>query len=297
MLRGIIVVLIGACSYGVLSTFVKFAYQDGYTLGDVTGVQALFGAMILWLAFAFSPKKPVVKHKHKFSVLLLAGVSSAAIAILYYQSVMLISNALAIVLLMQFVWMSIVIDLILYKKRITVTQMLSIAAIWVGTFLASGFLEADLKSVNMAGVGFGLGAALAYAIFLTINGRVGLDYSPLKKSALMMTGATVFIFTMFPPYFLVTDALHGSLFPLGLTIAIFGTVIPPLAYAYGIPKIGIAKSSIISAAELPVAVCMATFVLHEEVTLLNWIGVLIILVAMIVPNLKNGEAELKSATT
>lgn len=51
MLKGIFLVFFGACSFGILSTFVKLAYKDGYTLGDVTGAQAFFGAVILWILY------------------------------------------------------------------------------------------------------------------------------------------------------------------------------------------------------------------------------------------------------
>ena len=44
-------------------------------------------------------------------------------------------------------------------------------------------------------------------------------------------------------------------------------------------------SSIISSAELPVAVAMSYFVLGEKVSLLQWIGILIILSAIVVSNL------------
>ena len=47
MLKGILLVLFGACSFGVLSTFVKLAYGEGYSLGDVTGTQAMFDAIML----------------------------------------------------------------------------------------------------------------------------------------------------------------------------------------------------------------------------------------------------------
>ena len=56
MLKGIILVLIGACSFGILSTFVKLAYADGYSLSDVTGTQAFFGAILLWLFYFLQTK-------------------------------------------------------------------------------------------------------------------------------------------------------------------------------------------------------------------------------------------------
>ena len=45
---GGLLVFLGACSFGVLSSIVKTAYKSGYTLGQVTGVQCFFGMLILW---------------------------------------------------------------------------------------------------------------------------------------------------------------------------------------------------------------------------------------------------------
>ena len=147
-------------------------------------------------------------------------------------------------------------------------------------------LETSISALNLKGIGFGLLAALCYAGFLMLSGRIGNEYPTLKKSALMITGACILIFVIFPPAFLFNGALGGSLLKWGLIISVFGTVIPPLFYAEGVPKIGTALSSILSAAELPVAVMMAGFVLQEQVSFLRWVGVAIILSAMILPNLK-----------
>jgi len=45
---GSLLVLLGACSFGVLSSIVKTAYQDGYKLGEVTGIQCFLGMLMLW---------------------------------------------------------------------------------------------------------------------------------------------------------------------------------------------------------------------------------------------------------
>ena len=51
MFKGILLVFLGACSFGILSTFVKLAYADGYSLSDVSGTQSFFGAILLWLFY------------------------------------------------------------------------------------------------------------------------------------------------------------------------------------------------------------------------------------------------------
>nr|WP_199158087.1 DMT family transporter [Pedobacter sp. ASV2] len=290
MLKGILLVFFGACSFGILSTFVKLAYHDGYNLGDVTGAQAFFGAVILWVLFFFQTKTSAYKAKEitiktPWWKMMLAGCCTGLVSIFYYQCVKLVPNSVAIILLMQFIWMSILMELIIFKKKPTALQFVAILLVLGGTILASGMVEAKLETLNLVGIGFGLLAALCYAGFLMLSGRIGTEYPVLKKSALMITGACILIFIIFPPAFLFNGALGGSLLKWGLIIAVFGTVIPPLFYAEGVPRVGTALSSILSAAELPVAIVMAGLVLQEQVSFLRWVGVAIILSAMILPNL------------
>ncbi|RZL46110.1 MAG: EamA family transporter [Pedobacter sp.] len=299
MLKGILLVFFGACSFGILSTFVKLAYHDGYTLGDVTGAQAFFGAVILWVLFFFQSRTDNYKAKEIKLItpwwkMILAGTCTGLVSVFYYQCVKLVPNSVAIILLMQFIWMSILLEFIICKKKPTGLQFLAILFVLGGTVLASGMVETSISSLNLKGIGFGLLAAISYAGFLMLSGRIGNEYPALKKSALMITGACILIFILFPPMFLFNGALNGSLLKWGLIISVFGTVIPPLFYAEGVPKIGTALSSILSAAELPVAVMMAGFVLQEQVSFLRWIGVCVILSAMVIPNLKYLKKEKNS---
>ncbi|KQS35231.1 DMT family transporter [Pedobacter sp. Leaf194] len=291
MLKGILLVFFGACSFGILSTFVKLAYHDGYTLGDVTGAQAFFGAVILWVLFFLQSRTTTYQSKQiKFITpwwkMILAGSCTGLVSIFYYQCVKLVPNSVAIILLMQFIWMSILLEFLIYKKKPSGLQFFAILLVLAGTVLASGMVETSISNLNLRGISFGLLAAICYAGFLMLSGKIGNEYPALKKSALMISGACILIFIIFPPVFLFNGALNGSLLKWGLIISVFGTVIPPLFYAEGVPKIGTALSSILSAAELPVAVMMAGFVLQEEVSFLRWVGVCIILSAMVLPNLK-----------
>lgn len=292
MFKGILLVFFGACSYGILSTFVKLAYHEGYSLGDVTGIQAFLGALILWIIFFFQKIKKtdlkfkITRNDNTWWHLLVAGICTGLVSIFYYQCVKLVSNALAIVLLMQFIWMSVLLDYLIFKKKPTFVQVLAMVFVLGGTVLASGMLDLGIAQINSKGIVYGLLAALAYAGFLMLNGKLGNQYPALYKSALMVTGACIFIFIVFPPVFLFNGALHGSLLKWGIIIAVFGTVLPPIFYAGGVPKIGTALSSILSAAELPVAVLMAALVLHEDISYLRWLGVAIIISAIIISNIK-----------
>lgn len=288
--RSAAAVFIGAASFGILSTFVKKAYALDFTLAEVTGVQVLFGMLFLWSIFlvrSVLPKstKQYEKKTAKWKILL-AGVSTGVVSILYYKSVELVPASIAIVLLMQFIWISAIIEMLFFKQRPTQRQAIGMLFILAATLLATGVFESAIQSINWMGVLYGLLAATAYAVFIIVNGRVGNDYPPVQKSALMVSGAGILIFTVLQPFHLISLDVDLRIYQFGLLLSVFGTVLPPLLYAYGMPTVGTSLGSILSAVELPVAVAMSFFVLHEPVTALQWIGVFVILAMVAWINLK-----------
>lgn len=286
-LKGALAVFVGAASFGMLSTFVKQAYSAGFTLGEVTGVQALLGMLILWfLYFILGGKKEYKSYtqKSKKWKIMLAGISTGAVSILYYKSVELVPASIAIVLLMQFIWISALINFIIFKQKPSKIETIGIILILASTFLATGAFEDSFSDISPLGLLFGLLAATAYAVFIIVNGKIGNDHPPVVKSALMVTGACIFIFCTLQPFSIFDFSKSTSIYQFGLILSVFGTVLPPFLYAYGMPKIGVSLGSILSAVELPVAVSLSYFVLAEPVSFLQWIGVLLILLFVVLIN-------------
>lgn len=293
-IKGIIAVFVGAASFGILSTFVKKAYAKGFTLGEVTGVQALFGMILLWatlLLLYVGYRKYFRRYARKSSrwAILISGISTGAVSLLYYKCVQLVPASLAIVLLMQYIWIGQLIEFLVFKERPTRRNIIGIFVILLATILATGLLEQDFHTLDIMGIFYGMLAASAYAIFIIVNGRVGNDHPPLQKSAFMVSGACLFIFILLQPFSLFQTDTLLEIGPYGLLLSVFGTVLPPVMFAYGMPKIGISLGSILSSVELPVAVCMSYFVLHEQVSMLQFAGVVCILVVVVVLNMPKGS--------
>lgn len=285
-IKGAVAVFIGAISFGILSTFVKKAYAQGFTLSEVTSTQVGLGAIVLWSIYFFMylrNRKRLQAYPQKSSrwKLLVSGLSTGAVSILYYKCVELLPASLAIVMLMQYIWISILIELLLFRSMPTPRQIIGVLTIIGATVLATGALQNDLSTINWEGVVYGLCAATAYALFLIVNGRVGNDYPPVLKSAFMLSGALILIIMVLTPVSLFQAEIFMGILPYSLLLSIFGAVLPPLLFAYGIPRTGIPLSTIISAAELPVAVGFSYFVLFEPVTPLQWAGVALILLVII----------------
>ncbi|HMI03677.1 MAG TPA: hypothetical protein VK541_14435, partial [Pedobacter sp.] len=63
VLKGSIFIALGASSYGMLATFVKMAYQEGYTTAEVTLSQFSLGFAGLFILTLFRKRKPVPATK------------------------------------------------------------------------------------------------------------------------------------------------------------------------------------------------------------------------------------------
>lgn len=296
-LKGGVFVFLGACSFGLLSTFVKLAYAEGYTLAHITGTQSFFGMIILWALYfcskLYKPKSEkskaetnVPQRKTAWWKVATAGIFTGLVSVFYYQCVKILPASIAIILLMQYLWISIILELVFFKKRPNKMQLVAAAIVLIGTCFAGGIFNETIV-LNLWGVVFGLLAATCYAIFVITSGRIGNDLPPLKKGALMITGSCVAILIIFfPPIFFIDGTFTGGLYKWGLIVALLGTVIPPLFFSIGMPKVGVSTGSILSAAELPTAVMASHFILREDVGILQWIGVLLILSAIMMTNIK-----------
>ncbi len=277
-------VLAGAISFGVLTSFVKLAYRQGYNASEIAFIQAIIGAVVLWVVFFFS-KKENAKLKD-IPLLLFTGASIGISTYLYYLSVQYIPASIAIVLLMQFTWISILIEWIFFRKKPILSEFIITIIILFGTLLASGMTSQKEITLPLKGVGLVFLASLIYAVYIVLNSRIGKNLNWQNKSSWIMTGSALSIFIVnFQP--IIFDHHFGvDLIKWGLFLALFGTILPPIFFAVGIPKVGSVTSSLLITAELPTAVLSAYYILNESLTLAQIIGIMVILIAIVAMNLR-----------
>lgn len=286
----ILCVFIAASSYGILSSIVKMAYGHGYTFAQMTGLQLFMGTLFLWVVLLmFVPrkiKKNLPKSRTDWWGIFLLGLTTAGTSILYYKSVEYLPASIAVLLLMQFSWMNIILEWIFFKSKPSLQAVLATLVIIVGTVLASGALSSDAQ-LSPAGIIYGLGAGLSYATFLLSNGRYMANTPSLYKSGFMAVIASVIFICIFPPTWVNASLFQDEQLLLwGGIIGFFGVVVPPLLLGYGMPKVGVVAGSIISTAELPVALVAAVVIASETITTTQWLGAVIILIGILASKLR-----------
>jgi drug/metabolite transporter (DMT)-like permease len=315
ILKGVLFVGIGASIYGMLATFVKMAYHDGFTTSEVTTSQfvlGLTGLLILnFIQTLTSKQKLSMPSSKEVRMLLLAGTSLGGTSLFYYIAVQYINVSIAIVLLMQSVWFSVVIESILTKKLPNARKVVSVVIVLLGTVLATNLINMEIE-LDWHGVFWGLMAAASYTLTMFTSNTLATHLPVFRKSFIMLAGGSVVVFAFLffaqigPMYFDGlkslylnftdnTEHIHSfnySIFPTyGLVLALFGTIIPPVLFNVGFPNAGLGLGSIVSSLELPVSVTMAFVLLGEKVFFIQWVGIVLILFAIVLMNLPSKKGK------
>lgn len=292
IIKGVFLVGLGATSYGMLATFVKIAYNEGYTTAEVTTSQfvyGLIGLLLINLVQRNRTKTALVKPSRKNVLqLILAGTSTGLTSLFYYIAVKYIPVSIGIVLLMQTVWMGVLLEWILDKKTPSLQKTLAVVVVLIGTALAINVFKINFNDAAInwpTGLFWGLLAAASFTATMFTANKIATHVSAAQRSLLMLVGGAVIVFS----FALITQQLPFNIAIFakwGIVLALFGTIIPPLLLNAGFPLTGIGLGSIVASLELPVSVLMAYFLLNEQVILIQWIGIFIIVMAVIIMNLK-----------
>ncbi|HEY4336130.1 MAG TPA: DMT family transporter [Puia sp.] len=288
--KGSLLIVMGASCYGMLGTYVKMAYRAGFNTAEVTIAQFGLGFAGLFLLTLFRrPEKRVAGRSSIKSPirLMIAGTSLGLTSIFYYLAVKYIAVSVAIVLLAQSVWMGVLLEAIVKKRMPGIRQLIPVLVIMIGTALATDLFHQS-AGLNWKGLAFGIMGAFCYTATMYSANHLEIHIPPLKRSLYMILGGLILILLVF----------HGSIdrqfsykifAGWGLVVALFGTILPPLLFTRGMPLAGIGLGAILASIEIPISVIMANLLLNERVGPGQWIGVILILGAVVGMNIPEGR--------
>ncbi len=276
-----LLILAGGASFGLLASVINIGFSRGLSVPEITGSQQLFGAIIIWF-FAILRRRHWQKISVKTGLALMAvGSLSGLTGFFYYSSMARSSVSVGIVLLFQFTWIGTLYEWLFERRRPHPTTYILLVMLLFGTSLAANLFTDAQQQHSLSGIIYGLLAAFTFAGYLYASGKVATEVSPWLRSPLMVTGSCFLILLLFPPVYLTADNLTTDLGWLGLVTALLGAVIPQICFAAGAPYLKAGVVTILSSVELPTAVLAAWLILRESVLPLQWLGIILILTAII----------------
>ena len=179
--------------------------------------------------------------------------------------------------------MGVFLEAILDKKFPSIQKTLAVIVVLFGTFLATNLINTQV-SFEWQGIVLGLMSAASFTTTMFTSGRVATNISSAQRSLYMLLGGAIIV-VVFAVFTFTGNFNFEIFFKWGIIVSLFGTIIPPMLFNAGFPSTGIGLGSIVASLELPVSVLMAYFLLNEQVVLVQWIGILLIIMAIVIMNI------------
>ncbi|MFC9600978.1 DMT family transporter [Peribacillus butanolivorans] len=281
-----LLVVIAASSYGLVSTIIKLAMRSGFSASEAVTSQFFFGFCIAVCIFILTNRTKLSFNGVK--ILILAGVFTGLTNIFYGLSLNYLPASLAVVLLFQFTWIGMLISCITKRKFPSRIELISLIILVAGTIPAAGLIDVDLSQIPFQGWLWGLAAALCYSLFLFVNGRATTNMNTTNRLVLVSFFAFMMSVVFQSPEVIWNGTLFSEgLWIYGLILGLFGMIIPVFLFTIAVPKVGLSMSSILGAIELPIAVMVSVILLSENVTSLQIVGIVTILLGMSLPTMLN----------
>jgi drug/metabolite transporter (DMT)-like permease len=289
--RGVALCLLSAVGFGLMAVFAKKAYRDDVSVLTLLSVRFAIAACAFWAIVALRRARGVASPIPGRSVVLtglaLGAIGYAAQSGGYFGALTRIDASLTALLLYVYPALVFVGAVALGRDRVDRRRIVALLLATGGAALVlAGTGTGDLDAL---GVALGLGAAVAYAVYILVADRVVTRIDPFLISALIATGAAATLWTAG----LVSGTLDlhfqaaGWAWIVGLALA--STVLPISAFLAGLPKVGPSTASIVSTVEPMVSVAMAMLWFGERLGLVQVAGGALVLAAVVLLAVKVGS--------
>lgn len=294
-------VFLGGCCFGPSAPVIKLAYDAGFSSETVIFTQYVFGLAFMivlsgiFFTISIIRKKSIRPAHHNVRdivLLIICGISIALVSTMYLLALQTISASLAVILLFQYTWISILAEAVIKHKMPDTITIVSVVILIGATLLAVGLGSIDLSSLDAKGVIFGILSAVFYAVYIQLIGRLNKGLKPVFRSLILLSIAVIFLSIVFTPFFFspefISETVVGDgLWIYGLILGSVGCALPNFLFAIASPKVPAQLTTILSSSELPASIICAVIIISEAVTFLQWVGIVLLFFGIALPTLAN----------
>lgn len=277
---GIFQVLLAGISFGFLGIFGRWAFTAGFSVGELLFWRFLCASVFLWLGLLiFNPTLIWLKLSQILTSVCLGIFGYAVFSTLYFQAIQGISVALAAMLLFTFpIFVSLGSHFVL-KEKMNGWQWVSLVVASLGLVL---LLWGDLDVSSIKSLFMALLAAITYAIYVLVSGRLQKDVQPLSSSLYVVSSATLGLYIFHRPMLSRVLEFNINQIQIILGLAIICSIVPLTLFLAGLQKMRSAQASILVMIEPVVAAIAAWVLLGERLQANQVLGAAMIFVALLI---------------
>ena len=272
-------VLGSAVAFGTLSIFAKLAYSAGLGTEQLLAFRFVLAAIGMWvLSFVVGQSPLRLPRRKTVGLLALGGVLYPAQALTYFYALRTLPASLCVLIVYIYPSLVVIAGWLFLRRRISVWHGAALALSFLGVAMLVGGAQFQLAS----GLIFALAAPLCYTAFILLGERAMSSVPAVAASATMMSATAIVLCLVAGIEGRLGLPRTGSAWAVSVGIAVIPTMVAISLFLAGLPRIGAARAALLSTLEPVVTVSLAIVLLGDRFSLLQALGGVLVLLAVIV---------------
>lgn len=275
-------IILAGSLWGILGGFVRVISEYGFSSLQLTCLRSLitFSCLLIFLVI-YDRKLLRIQIKDIWMFLGTGICSIAFFSFCYFRVIELTSLSTAVILLYTSPIFVTILSALLFRERITPRKITALLLAFSGCLLITGVLQSSMN-LTPAALLYGLGAGFGYSLY-SIFGHFAVEkYHSFTITLYTFLFASVATIPFSGPVSIINRlTLHpAALVPVLLSSILCG-VFPYIFYTLGLTYAEAGKAAILASVEPVVGTLVSVFYLKERMTLLTFLGILLVLSALI----------------
>lgn len=288
--KGTLLTLVAGIAWGLSGTSGQYLMVHGFPVLVLTNIRLLIAGVLLVLYMLLTNQKKLfemLKDREAMMSLVLFALLGLFLNQFAYLKSIYESNA-GTATVLQYVCPVGILAYACLKDWVapTITEVLSMILAIGGTFLIATHGQLDHLSVTPAGLFWGLFAAFTYALYILIPIQLIKRWGSIPVIGVGMTLAGLAL-TPFSGILHFHWQLSMEVYLALVGIILVGTILAYTLFLKGTSLVGPVQSSLLAAVEPISAVFFAFLLMHEQFYLLDFIGMFMILSAVVLISIKD----------
>lgn len=274
-----LLVALAALFWGLSGGIGAILLADGWDTFVLAVYRGGIGLLLVCVWLALRPARAGLGNYRLWLWSAVAGIGVAGNFSFYFISIREGSVAVAATLMYcapVFVYLA---SFLLGLERATRTKAVAVVVVVLGIVLLTGVYNVDAQAITPTGVGAGLIAGLAYAVFIFGFKYAARHGSP--QAVLAIAFATlVALLIAFAGVGSVMAAMNSAVWPLFLALGLLGGGLSFICYVIGLKYTAPAVASLVAMVEPVTASLFGVLVLSDNLAAVQFVGMALILVTV-----------------
>jgi drug/metabolite transporter (DMT)-like permease len=272
-------VLISATAFGTLSILAKLAYRAGLGTEQLLAFRFVLAAIGMWgLALVLRQNPLRFERRRLLTLIALGAIFYTGQSLTYFTALHTLPASLCVLIAYIYPSLVVVAGWLFLRRSVSPWHWVALVASFLGVALLVGGAQFQLAWALV----FAIASPAIYTGYILVGERVMSSVPAVGASAVIMSGAAI--------AFCVIAAFTGQLalptsesgWAVGIAIALVPTMVAISLFLAGLPRIGAARSSLLSTLEPVVTVLLAVVLLGDRFSAIQVLGGVLIIVAVVV---------------